>query len=103
MLVAWAYRVFGSWRLLAQIDADHELMTDGPFRYVRHPIYTGIVGAYLGTLFVVPTAGCLIAVLLIMVSHDIRGRVEEGVLTEAFGNRYSVYVDRTKRFVPGLY
>lgn len=102
-LVAWAYRVFGSWRLLAQIDADHELITDGPFTLIRHPVYTGIVGAYVGTFFVVPTIGFLIAVLLIALTHDIRARVEEGVLTTAFGSRYSTYIGRTNRFIPGVY
>lgn len=102
-LVVWAYRVFGSWRLLARIDPDHELITDGPFALIRHPIYTGIVGAYLSTFLVVPTVGFLIAVLLIALSHDVRARVEEGVLTEAFGTRYSTYRGDTKRFIPGLY
>lgn len=102
-LVTWAYRVFGSWRLLARIDADHELITEGPFTLIRHPIYTGIVGAYISTFFVVPTIGFLIAVMLIMVSHDVRARVEEGVLTKAFGARYSAYLGHTKRFIPGLY
>jgi len=102
-LVTWAYRVFGSWRLLARIDVDHELITEGPFTLIRHPIYTGIVGAYISTFFVVPTIGFLIAVVLIMVSHDVRARVEEGVLTNAFGTRYSAYLGHTKRFIPGLY
>ncbi|GAY15799.1 isoprenylcysteine carboxylmethyltransferase family protein [Mycobacterium sp. shizuoka-1] len=102
-LVAWAYRVFGSWRLLARVDANHELITDGPFALIRHPIYTGIVGAYVSTLLVVPTIGFLIAVLLIALSHDVRARVEERVLTEAFGSRYSTYLGDTKRFIPGLY
>lgn len=102
-LIGWTFVVFGSWRLLAQIDEDHVLVTDGPFGLMRHPIYTGIVGAYISTLFIVPTVGFLIAVLLIAISHDVRARVEEGVLVAAFGDRYTSYLDHTKRFVPGVY
>ncbi|MGW0250938.1 methyltransferase family protein [Nocardia goodfellowii] len=102
-LIVWTFLVFGSWRLRAEIDADHELMTGGPFALIRHPIYTGVIGAYASTLLVVPRAGFLAAVLLIVVTHDVRARTEEGVLRKAFGQRYTTYSDHTKRFVPALY
>ncbi|WP_067538441.1 methyltransferase family protein [Nocardia crassostreae] len=102
-LIVWAFTVFASWRLRAEIDENHELMTEGPFGLVRHPIYTGLVGVYASTLFVVPTVGFLIAVVLIAVVHDYRARTEEGVLRSVFGNRYTSYIGHTKRFVPGVY
>ncbi|MEU8894908.1 isoprenylcysteine carboxylmethyltransferase family protein [Nocardia sp. NPDC048505] len=102
-LIVWTFLVFGSWRLRADIDEDHELMTGGPFALVRHPIYTGVIGAYASTLLVVPRAGFLVAVLLIVVAHDVRARTEEGVLRAAFGRRYTAYIDHTKRFVPAVY
>lgn len=102
-LIVWTFTVFRSWRLRAEIDEGHELMTGGPFALVRHPIYTGLVGTYASTLLIVPRVGFLVAVLLIAVAHDWRARLEEGVLRTAFGERYSTYMDRTKRFIPAIY
>jgi protein-S-isoprenylcysteine O-methyltransferase Ste14 len=102
-LIVWTFIVFGSWRLRAEIDEDHELMTGGPFTLIRHPIYTGVMGTYASTLLVVPRVGFLVAVLLIALAHDWRARTEEGVLRTAFGDRYSTYIGRTKRFIPVIY
>ncbi|NNH71357.1 isoprenylcysteine carboxylmethyltransferase family protein [Nocardia uniformis] len=102
-LIVWTFMVFGSWRLRAEIDSDHELMTGGPFTLIRHPIYTGVIGTFASTLLVVPRVGFIVAVLLIVVAHDWRARTEEGVLRTAFGDRYSIYIGHTKRFFPVIY
>jgi protein-S-isoprenylcysteine O-methyltransferase Ste14 len=102
-LMAWAFRVFGSWRVRAQIDAGHELVTSGPYALMRHPIYTGVIGVYLSTLLVVPRVGFLVTGLLIAWSFDARARAEEQALIVAFGGRYARYMGRTKRLVPRLY
>src|SRR5262245_3616749 len=54
-LMSWALVYFESWRFRAKLDADHQLATGGPFRYLRHPIYMGMNLLALGTAVWVPT------------------------------------------------
>jgi protein-S-isoprenylcysteine O-methyltransferase Ste14 len=102
-LIGWAYAVFRSFRLLPQIEPGHQLCEDGPFAWLRHPIYTGINVFYLGTFLLVPRAGVLIQVVANAAAFDVRARAEEKVLTRAFGDRYRRFMAGTRRFVPGLY
>ncbi len=102
-LAAWTIAVFRSWRLRAQVEAGHELSTDGPFRFVRNPIYLGMDLLAAGTFLWVPTPIVLAGMLLVFLAGDLRARAEETVLASAFGDRYRDYAARVKRFVPGLY
>jgi len=102
-LAAWTVAVFRSWRLSAQIESGHELSTDGPFRFVRNPIYLGMDLLALGTFLWVPTPIVLLGMLLVFLGGDLRARAEEKVLAAAFGDRYRDYAARVKRFVPGVY
>src|SRR5262249_18813651 len=53
-LMGWAYAVFRSFRFLPRIEPGHELCEDGPFAWLRHPIYLGMNVFYLGTFLLVP-------------------------------------------------
>lgn len=102
-LAVWTVAIFRSWRLRAQIETGHELSTDGPFRFVRNPIYLGMDLLALGTFLWVPTPIVLAGMLLVFLAGDLRARAEEKVLAAAFGDRYRDYASRVKRFVPGIY
>ena len=102
-LVAWTMRVFRSWRFQARIDAGHRLSTDGPFAWVRHPIYAALDLLALGTLLWLPTPWTATGLLLMAVMGDVRARGEEKVLQAAFGDAYRRYRARVRRFVPGIY
>ena len=102
-LMCWSLVYFRSWRFRAKLDEGHELATGGPFRWVRHPIYLGLVLLALGTAIWVPTALAWISVGLMFLGSDLRGRAEERLLTESFGDAYRTYCARTKRFLPGIY
>lgn len=102
-LMAWAYLVFRSFRLMPKIEAGHELCEDGPFAWLRHPIYCGINLFYLGTLLLVPHLLVLLQVVASVIAFDIRARAEERLLTQAFGDQYRRFSAHTRRFVPGLY
>ena len=86
------------------IATDHRLIASGPYRFIRHPTYTGFIlilsglGLSFGNLaslvvIVMPTLACLLW----------RIRIEEQALAEAFGEQYHSYVQRTKRLVPFVY
>ncbi len=102
-LAAWTLTVFGSWRLRARVEQGHELATGGPFRFVRNPIYLGMILIAAGSFLWMPTPVVLTGLLLICVGADLRARAEERVLGAAFGDAYRQYATRVKRFVPGIY
>jgi protein-S-isoprenylcysteine O-methyltransferase Ste14 len=102
-MMCWARIYFRSWRFRAKLDAGHELATGGPFAIVRHPIYFGLNMLAIGSALWVPTVFSAVAVVLMILGSDLRGRAEERLLTGAFGDRYREYMRKTKRFVPGAY
>jgi protein-S-isoprenylcysteine O-methyltransferase Ste14 len=79
-----------------------ELVTSGPYRLVRHPIYAGILLAGVGTAVALSWAW-LIAVALAGVYFVYSATVEERNLTEQFPDTYAVYKRSTKMFVPFIF
>ena len=102
-LACWAVASFHSWRLLAQLDAGHQLATGGPFRWLRHPIYMALNLFALGSALWVPAPVVWVAFLLMVAGGEWRARIEERVLADAFGSTYTDYCARTRRFIPGFY
>ena len=102
-LMCWALAFFRSWRFRAQLAADHELATGGPFALVRHPIYLGLNLLGIGTALWIPSGLELAAAVLLIVGSDLRCRAEEKLLLQAFGERYRAYMKQTRRMIPGLY
>jgi len=86
------------------IEKDHELVERGPFRWVRHPSYTGVLLAFLGFALTLRNWGAILVVLVpIFIAFVRRMNVEESALTEALGEKYVAYTRTTKRLVPGVY
>ena len=82
--------------------ANNQLVQTGAFRWVRHPIYIGIVVAGLG--WSLATGAWLAAVLclLLLALFDAKSRREEAWLSEVHAE-YAAYAARTRRFIPGVY
>ena len=102
-LLVSALRVFQSWRLLARIEEGHQLCTSGPFRFVRHPIYASMDLLALGTFLWAPSLIVLVGVILVVLAGDLRGRAEERLLGDVFGDEYRAYCRRAARTIPGVY
>jgi protein-S-isoprenylcysteine O-methyltransferase Ste14 len=81
---------------------DPELVTSGPYRRVRHPIYTGILVASIGTAVALSWVW-LIAVALAAVYFTYSAIAEERLLTEQFPESYLLYKSSTKMLVPFVY
>lgn len=103
-LAVWARVVLGrNWSGTVTVKADHELVQRGPYRLVRHPIYSGVTLALLGTAVAVGEVRALLAVLVALLAWRIKWPVEERFMIEQFGDRYLQYRRRVKAIVPGLW
>ena len=86
------------------VRRDHKLVTHGIYRFTRHPIYLGaIIGLCIGIpLFTLSLYGFLILLALIPIALN-RIRMEEGMLTEEYGEAYRSYRERTSKLIPLIY
>ncbi len=104
-LVTAALKTLGKeWSLTARLVEGHKLATTGPYAFVRHPIYTGMLGMLVATgLAVSHWAALLVALVIFFVGTTILVRSEEKLLREAFGEQFESYAQRVPAIVPGLY
>lgn len=86
------------------VAEDHDLVTHGPYRYVRHPIYASLAAIALGTALVFRSFVVLGLSVMLMVSGRWWANAEESLLGSAdgFGDVYRTYAARTGRFFPRL-
>jgi protein-S-isoprenylcysteine O-methyltransferase Ste14 len=92
-----------SWRVGVDPTARTELVTDGPYRVVRNPIFTAMIFVGLGLALMYPTPAASIAPVLLIVGLELQVRlVEEPYLRRVHGEKYLDWARKTGRFVPGL-
>jgi protein-S-isoprenylcysteine O-methyltransferase Ste14 len=91
-----------AWRVLYAAQANHELATEGPYAYVRHPQYVGFALIMLGFLVQWPTILTLIMFPILVWMYVRLARAEEREATAAFGDAYRRYAERVPAFVPRL-
>jgi len=97
----WARFTLGrNWSGVVTLKGGHELITRGPYAFVRHPIYTGLLAMFLGTVIALGHVAGIIAIPLVVVSFWIKLRSEEKLMLEQFPDEYSAYQRRVKRLVP---
>ena len=80
--------------------ADQTVVDTGPYRYVRHPSYSGMLVTVLGVLLCSTNWVSLACFALAIPGTAYRIRVEERALAGALGEPYRAYMSRTKRLVP---
>jgi protein-S-isoprenylcysteine O-methyltransferase Ste14 len=95
-LAVWSRNLLGSnWSGFVVIKQDHELIQQGPYQYVRHPLYAGLITAIFGTaLALAPTAAGFLLTAVWIVAFYIKSRGEERILLQEFGERYIAYRQR---------
>jgi len=99
---AWAMWSLGrNYGIRMDVFDGHSLKTDGPYAFVRHPMYLGIVLFHLGASLALQSPLLLGATALIVVPFTaMRIAAEDRVLREAFGERYLRYAERVPALVP---
>ena len=91
-----------SW--LVTVQEEHELVTDGPFRYMRHPRYSGIIQWVFGVALIFLSIAGLVLAVLMSVLMLIRIPKEERMLHEEFGKEWEKFCKRTtKKIIPWIY
>jgi protein-S-isoprenylcysteine O-methyltransferase Ste14 len=103
-VVVWAARTLGGHLAVDGLTVDHELIVHGPYRHVRHPVYSSFTAIAVGTALIFRSY-LLVAVAITWVTATRWwAAAEERLLTspEAFGDAYRNYADRTGRFLPRL-
>jgi protein-S-isoprenylcysteine O-methyltransferase Ste14 len=102
-LLSWTgTRALGrQWRIDAGLSDDHELVTSGPYRFVRHPIYTSLLCVLLGTgVLITPWWLLLPSLLPFIIGTEIRVRIEDNLLASQFGERFAEYQKRVPAYIP---
>src|ERR1039457_347574 len=90
-------------RIDASVDSTHELVRSGPYRLVRHPIYTSMLCVLLGTgVLISPLYLLLPAVLIFLIGTEIRMQVEDRMLVSRFGEQFTAYQHNVSRLIPFL-
>ncbi len=98
----WAARAIGGYGAVSGVTVDHQLVSDGPYRYVRHPIYTALIAIAVGTTLVFRSYLLLGVAALSIFAHLWWAAAEEKLLSspEGLGHAYNAYASRTGRFLP---
>jgi protein-S-isoprenylcysteine O-methyltransferase Ste14 len=92
-----------SWRVGVDPEERTVLVTDGPFRLVRNPIYSAMLPTVFGLVLMVPSVLALVALPCLLVALELQVRlVEEPYLLRTHGKEYASYAARVGRFVPGV-
>jgi protein-S-isoprenylcysteine O-methyltransferase Ste14 len=101
----WSVTTLGHYfQLMVVVQDDHRVIEAGPYRFVRHPAYLGILISFVGVGLV---SSDWVAFGLFMLGIGVmlvaRIKFEERTLVQALGSEYSLYMQRTARLVPGVY
>ena len=104
LFAVWARRHLGSnWSGEVRIAAGHQLVRSGPYRFVRHPIYTAVLGMYCGTALVSGEIHAPLALVIVTLAYWRKIRLEEQALEKTFGADFDNYRRDTWALVPPLY
>jgi protein-S-isoprenylcysteine O-methyltransferase Ste14 len=102
-IACWARHLLGAnWSATVQLKDDHQLIMRGPYRLIRHPIYSGLLLLFLGNAVLVGDWRGLLAVAIVFLSFWRKLRLEERWLSQLFGETYRQYLARTKALIPAL-
>ncbi len=97
----WARFYLGqNWSSAVSIKVGHQLIRTGPYAWVRHPIYSGLLLAMVGTALARGDPRGLLAILLLWLGFSIKRRLEEQFMLKTFGPAYEEYSRSTGALVP---
>lgn len=100
----WARRnLAGNWSQTLDFKEQHKLVTSGPYKFVRHPMYTGMLLMYAGIALAFLSWVGLLGVLFLFWAFLERIKSEEALMAEHFPNEYPGYKKETKKLIPFIF
>jgi protein-S-isoprenylcysteine O-methyltransferase Ste14 len=100
-VAVWARHSLGEhWSARVTLKVDHQLICSGPYAYIRHPIYTGLLVAASGTALAVGEWRAVVGVVLALAAFSHKALKEEALLASEFGDRYQKYRSHTGFLIP---
>jgi len=93
----------GNWSSAVAFKENHKLVTSGPYRFVRHPIYTGMMAMFLGVAVYLGAIVSFLGILFLFASFWIKSRQEERLMEKHFPKEYGKYKKTTKALIPFVY
>jgi protein-S-isoprenylcysteine O-methyltransferase Ste14 len=104
LLYGWARQHLGDlWSGTVTILADHRVVGSGPYRLLRHPMYTAVLGMYAGAAIASGQVHALLGFGLATLAYARKIRIEERALGESLGDAYRVYRRKTWALVPWVF
>lgn len=101
----WAVQTLGKYfRTTVMIQQGHKVVKNGPYRYIRHPSYTGLLMTTIGVAIGMENwIGLILMVSIVFIALQKRINLEEEVLQKSLGEEYTSYIKNTKRLIPFIY
>ena len=104
LFAIWARVTLGAnWSGPATVKADHALIVSGPYALARHPIYTGLLVAALGTGLATGKMRCILGFGIIVLALIVKMSQEERLMLQTFPEAYPAYRRRVKALIPGVF
>ena len=102
-VASWSRIALGRyWSDKVILQAEHQLIRSGPYSYLRHPLYSGVLLAVLGTALVLGEVRGLVSFGVLLINYLIKAKREERILAERFGPEFNSHVARTGFLLPRL-
>jgi protein-S-isoprenylcysteine O-methyltransferase Ste14 len=103
LLLIWVHRTLGiQWSTTLQFKEGHSLITNGPYKYIRHPMYASLSLFFVG-LSIISSFWPLFVLVAITLLFFVRiVKREESMMIDQFGEEYRIYMKRTGRFLPRI-
>ena len=100
-LAIWArYHLAEYWSARITIKEDHQLIRTGPYTHLRHPIYSGLVLATIGSALVIDKWRCVLGVCLVLIGYCFKAMKEETMLSRQFGDAFREHRKHTGFLIP---
>jgi len=100
-LAIWArYHLAEYWSARVTIKEDHQLIRTGPYAHLRHPIYSGLVLATIGSVLVIDQWRCILGLCLVLAGYCLKAMKEETMLSQQFGDAFQEHRKHTGFLIP---